>query len=78
MTHKLPEPDCGVHYTEAQLKQAVQDALEEAVKRCEEHLYVDYAGSVFDFGPDLPANKQMMLCIDTVRKMIGELKKARE
>ena len=61
-------------YGDARAAHAREMALSEAVKRCEEHLYVDCEGSVFDFGPDLPANKQMMLCIDAVRKMIEQLK----
>ena len=72
--HDLYTVDQMREYGAACAAHARAVALEEAVKRCEEHLYVDCEGSVFDFGPDLPANKQMMLCIDAVRKMIEQLK----
>ena len=86
MKFKLPEPvligmeqtnfnefRAGYGYTEAQLKQAIKDALEQAAQECETHLHRDYMGDVFDYGPDLPANPEKMKCINAIRKMIGEI-----
>ncbi len=64
-------------YTAAQMTeygQACRDAaLEEAAQKCEVHLYRDYTGAAFDYGPDLPANQQMLRCITTIRNMLGEI-----
>ncbi len=47
---KLPEPDdtyCGVkYYTEAQVKQAVRDALEAAAQICKERINYGEAGAL--------------------------------
>ena len=84
---KLPEPFlvrhedvCGDEvgpptpcYTEAQLKQAVRDALNLAADTCESTLYVNDDGTVSVFGPKTDANVEIRKCRDAIRALIKEI-----
>ena len=77
---KLPESHgAAVHkgevleYTEAQLKQAVRDALNLAADTCESTLYVEGDGAVSVFGPKTDANVEIRKCRDAIRALIKEI-----
>lgn len=74
---KLPEPDdtyCGAnYYTEAQLKQAVRDALNLAADTCESTLHVEGDGTVSVYGPKTDANTEIRKCRDAIRALIKEV-----
>ena len=77
---KLPEPvnrddtEHGVSYvTEAQLKQAVRDALNLAADTCESTLYVEGDGAVSVFGPKTDANVEIRKCRDAIHALIKEI-----
>ena len=77
---KLPESHgAAVHkgevleYTEAQLKQAVRDALNLAADTCESTLYVEGDGTVSVFGPKTDANVEIRKCRDAIRALIKEV-----
>ena len=61
------------HYTEAQLKQAVRDALNLAADTCESTLYVEGDGAVSVFGPKTDANVEIRKCRDAIRALIKEI-----
>ena len=61
------------YYTEAQLKQAVRDALNLAADTCESTLYVEGAGTVSVFGPKTDANVEIRKCRDAIRALIKEI-----
>ena len=74
---KLPESHgAAVHkgevleYTEAQLKQAVRDALNLAADTCESTLYVNGDGTVSAFGPKTDANVEIRKCRDAIRALM--------
>ena len=60
-------------YTEAQLKQAVRDALNLAVDTCESTLYVEGDGTVSVYGPKTDANTEIRKCRDAIRALIKEI-----
>ena len=61
------------YYTEAQLKQAVRDALNLAADTCESTLYVGGDGAVSVFGPKTDANVEIRKCRDAIRALIKEI-----
>lgn len=77
---KWPEPHGAavfkgevLEYTEAQLKQAVRDALNLAADTCESTLYVEGDGTVSVFGPKTGANVEIRKCRDAIRALIKEI-----
>ena len=79
---KWPEPviareeytiGSGEYYTEAQLKQAVRDALNLAADTCESTLYVEGDGTVSVFGPKTGANVEIRKCREAIRALIKEI-----
>ena len=77
---KLPESHgAAVHkgevleYTEAQLKQAVRDALNLAADTCESTLYVEGDGAVSVFGPKTDANVEIRKCRAAIHALIKEI-----
>ena len=71
----LEHIEIGEHavYTEAQLKQAVRDALSLAADTCESTLYVEGDGAVSVFGPKTDANVEIRKCRDAIRALIKEI-----
>ena len=60
-------------HTEAQLKQAVRDALSLAADTCESTLYVEGDGAVSVFGPKTDANVEIRKCRDAIHALIKKI-----